>query len=123
MDTAKPETLPAVNGNEVEANGEQDAAAYHRNAITSLKDGSLFIKDAFIDGQWVQKEKTFPVYEPSTGTVLGDVANCTLEDFQTAIKSADIAQREFWATTTAAQRGGMLRRWFDLIMANQDDGK
>jgi len=36
MDTAKPETLPAVNGNEVEANSEQDAAAYHRNAITSV---------------------------------------------------------------------------------------
>jgi len=55
--------------------------------------------------------------------VLGNVANCTLEDFQTAIKSANVAQQEFWATTTAVERGGMLRRWFDLIMANQDDSE
>jgi len=36
MDAAKPETLPAVNGNGVQTNGEQDVAAYHRNAITSV---------------------------------------------------------------------------------------
>jgi len=36
MDTAKPETLPAVNGNGVQANEEQDAAVYHMNAISSV---------------------------------------------------------------------------------------
>ena len=64
---------------------------------------------------------SWPLVEPSTATVLGQVSSCALEDFQKAIVSADAAQKEFWTNTTAAQRGGMLRRWYDLIMANVDD--
>ncbi|KAF1809230.1 aldehyde dehydrogenase [Eremomyces bilateralis CBS 781.70] len=86
-----------------------------------LKDSSLFVQDAFIDGEWVSKSKKFPVYEPSSETVLGEVANCDLEDFKKAISSADVAQREYWLSTTALQRGAALRTWYNLIMANQDD--
>ncbi|KAF1985414.1 aldehyde dehydrogenase [Aulographum hederae CBS 113979] len=107
----------------VDANGTNGAQAetYHQEALAALKDQSLFIKDAFLDGKFVSKDKEFDVYEPSTGTVLGKVANCTLDDFKAAIKSAETAQQEFWATTTAAQRGGMLRKWFNLIIENQED--
>jgi succinate-semialdehyde dehydrogenase / glutarate-semialdehyde dehydrogenase len=52
-----------------EANGPASAPGvkpalddYHKKAIANLKDPSLFISDAFIDGQWVRKEKTFDVY-------------------------------------------------------------
>ncbi|KAF2436230.1 aldehyde dehydrogenase [Tothia fuscella] len=103
--------------NGAKAGGEE----YHQKAISALKDSSLFISDAFIDGQWVDKEKKFPVYEPATATVLGNVTNCDLDDFKKAIESAEKAQVEYFASTTAAQRGALLRKWFDLITANTDD--
>ncbi|CAH0043515.1 unnamed protein product [Clonostachys solani] len=59
--------------------------------------------------------------EPSTATVLGNVANCNLDDFQKAIKSAEIAQQEYYENTSASQRGVLLRKWYDLVIANQDD--
>jgi succinate-semialdehyde dehydrogenase/glutarate-semialdehyde dehydrogenase len=59
--------------------------------------------------------------EPSTGERLSRVADCDLEDFQTAIEDANSAQKEFFAETTAATRGALLRKWYDLIIANQDD--
>ncbi|KAF2395780.1 aldehyde dehydrogenase [Trichodelitschia bisporula] len=105
-----------------ESNGTAASAeTYHQKAISSLKDGSLFIAEAFIDGEWVKKEKEFDVYEPSTATVLGRVSNCELADFKAAISSAEKAQTEFWESTTAAQRGAILRKWNDLILANTDD--
>lgn len=67
------------------------------------------------------KPRLIPFPEPSTGTVMGQVANCTREDFQTAIQSASIAQPEFFESTTGASRGALLRKWNDLILANAED--
>lgn len=61
--------------------------------------------------------------EPSTGTVMGQVANCDLQDFQRAIQSAHDVQDTFFSTTTGAARGALLRKWCDLILANKEDGK
>ncbi|EWG51406.1 succinate-semialdehyde dehydrogenase (NADP+) [Fusarium verticillioides 7600] len=97
------------------------AESYHKEVISGLKDKSLFIQDAFIDGKWVAKENKFDVFEPSTATVLGQVANCTLEDFQTAIKSADAAQTKYFDSTTGASRGALLRKWYDLVLSHQED--
>ncbi|KAH6889221.1 Aldehyde/histidinol dehydrogenase [Thelonectria olida] len=97
------------------------AENYHKEALAGLKDSSLFIQDAFIDGKWVSKDNKFDVFEPSTATVLGKVANCALEDFQAAIKSADVAQTQFWESTTGTSRGALLRKWYDLVIANKDD--
>ncbi|KAJ5106600.1 hypothetical protein N7456_003275, partial [Penicillium angulare] len=94
---------------------------YHEQALSKLQDRSLFITEAFIDGKWTSKEKTFDVYEPSTGAVLGQVANCDLQDFQRAIQSADEIQPTFFSTTTGAARGALLRKWNDLILANKED--
>jgi len=86
-----------------------------------LKDRSLFIEAAYINGKWDKKAKTFDVSEPSTGGVLGKVANCEVQDFHDAIAAADVAQRDFEENTTATQRGAILRKWNDLILANLDD--
>ncbi|KAJ6007883.1 aldehyde dehydrogenase [Penicillium herquei] len=94
---------------------------YHQDALSKLNNKDLFIGDAFIDGVWVTKEKKFPVYEPSTGTILGNVSNCELADFQKAIESAESVQEEYFFSTTGAQRGALLRKWNDLILANQHD--
>jgi succinate-semialdehyde dehydrogenase/glutarate-semialdehyde dehydrogenase len=53
--------------------------------------------------------------------VLGKVASCDLDDFKKAIASAEKAQQEYFFGTTAAQRGVILRKWFELIMANHED--
>ena len=59
--------------------------------------------------------------EPSTATVLGRVADCTIEDFHTAINSANVAQYEYADSTTGAERGAFLRRWCSLILENVND--
>ncbi|KAF3403606.1 Glutarate-semialdehyde dehydrogenase DavD, partial [Penicillium rolfsii] len=86
-----------------------------------LKDPSLFISDAFIDGKWLKKDEKFEVFEPSTGTVMGRVANCSLTDFQKAIESAHKIQQSFFESSTGTSRGALLRRWHDLIIANKED--
>ncbi|KAI1102680.1 aldehyde dehydrogenase [Jackrogersella minutella] len=101
--------------------GSTDGSEYHKEALRNLKDSSLFIEDAFIDGKWVPTDKKFDVYEPSTGTVLGQMADGSLEDFQKAIQSAAEAQPKFFASTTATQRGALLRKWYDLIVIHQED--
>lgn len=70
----------------------------------------------------LRRQKTnHHIPEPSTATVLGRVANCALEDFQTAIKSAEVAQTKFWESTTGNSRGALLKKWYELVMANKDD--
>ncbi|KAI0905176.1 aldehyde dehydrogenase [Ustulina deusta] len=97
------------------------SASYHQTALSQLKDSKLFIQEAFIDGQWVARDRQFDVYEPSSATVLGQVADCGLDDFRKAIQSAYDEQPKFYENTTAASRGAMLRKWNDLIIANADD--
>ncbi|KAJ9639093.1 uncharacterized protein PV06_07354 [Exophiala oligosperma] len=97
------------------------AQTYSEEALGKLNNPKLFISDAFIGGKWVSKDKKFPVTEPATAKTLGQVSNCDLEDFKTAINDAYIAQPKYFESTTAAQRGAALRRWNDLILANKQD--
>ncbi|RMY62434.1 hypothetical protein D0865_00444, partial [Hortaea werneckii] len=59
--------------------------------------------------------------EPSSGAILGSVANCTTEDFHKAIELANAGQRSYASNTTGAQRGAFLRRWHNRIMDNVED--
>ncbi|KAH6632890.1 Aldehyde/histidinol dehydrogenase [Boeremia exigua] len=97
------------------------SAQYHQSALGSLKNPRLFISEALINGRWVKKDSTFDVIEPSTATVLGKVSNCGLEDFQEAIASAETAGEEFYRSTTAHQKSALLRKWYELITANEED--
>jgi len=86
-------------------------------------DSSLFIQKGFIGGEWVDAKdgKTFPVYEPSSAEVLGQVADLSRDDFIRAIEIADKGFRKYSTSTTFAERGVQLRKWNDLILANVDD--
>ncbi|KAF4430375.1 3-sulfolactaldehyde dehydrogenase [Colletotrichum fructicola] len=103
------------------ANSQDTNATYHRDALAKLNNNELFISDAFIGGKWVSKTKKFDVFEPASGTKLGQVSDCDVEDFRNAIESAHQAQANFFEGTTGTSRGALLRRWYDLILANQDD--
>jgi acyl-CoA reductase-like NAD-dependent aldehyde dehydrogenase len=69
-----------------------------------------------------KKKKLIPCHtEPSTATKLGQVTNSDLEDFKRAIESADKAQPSYFEETTATSRGALLRKWYDLMIANKED--
>ncbi len=88
--------------------------------LSLLKDPGLLKTDALINGQWVKGESRFDVLDPATGRKLADVANLGPTEAQSAIDAANAAWPA-WRTKTAKERSIILRKWFDLLMANQDD--
>lgn len=88
--------------------------------LSLLKDPSLLKTDALINGEWVAGPSRFAVHDPSNGQLLAEVANLGAADAQLAIDAANAAWPA-WRGKTAKERSMILRRWFDLLMANQDD--
>ncbi len=88
--------------------------------LALLKDPSLFKTDGLIDGKWTAGSSRFDVLDPATGAKLADVANLGPEDAQVAIAAANAAWPA-WRSKTAKERSIILRKWFDLLMANQED--
>lgn len=87
-----------------------------------LSHPALVRTQAFINGDWcaAATQKTFAVNNPATGEVIAQVADLNGLDARAAIQAAAIAQ-PLWAQKTAKERSVLLRRWFDLVMANQTD--
>ena len=88
--------------------------------LALLKDPSLLKTDGLINGQWVKGSSRFDVLDPATGLKLADVANLGPADAQAAIEAANAAWAG-WRSKTAKERSNILRAWFNLLMANQDD--
>jgi len=87
-----------------------------------LKDPSLLRSAGFIDGQWIQAPNgnTFEVLNPSTGEVIAKVANLGAQETKQAIAAAEVAY-DHWKTIPAKQRSSILRRWYELVLENQED--
>ncbi len=88
--------------------------------LSLLNDPSLLKTDALINGQWLKGSSRFDVHDPSTGKKLTDVANLGTADASAAIDAANAAWPA-WRNKTAKERCTILRKWFDLLMANQED--
>ncbi len=88
--------------------------------LAQLKDPSLFKTDSLINGQWVAGSSRFEVTDPSNGQHLTTVANLGAQEAEQAIAAANAAWPA-WKSKTAKERSIILRKWFDLLMANQDD--
>jgi succinate-semialdehyde dehydrogenase/glutarate-semialdehyde dehydrogenase len=88
--------------------------------LALLKDASLLKTDALINGQWRKGTARFDVHDPSNGSKLVDVANLGPADAQAAIAAANAAWPA-WRGKTGKERSIILRKWFDLLMANQED--
>jgi succinate-semialdehyde dehydrogenase / glutarate-semialdehyde dehydrogenase len=88
--------------------------------LSLLKDPTLLKTDALINGEWVKGASRFDVNDPATGLKLADVANLGPADAEKAIAAANAAWGP-WKNKTAKERSIILRKWFDLLMANQDD--
>ncbi|WKE65275.1 NAD-dependent succinate-semialdehyde dehydrogenase [Gallaecimonas kandeliae] len=85
-----------------------------------LRDPELFRTQAFIDGRWQQGGGTFAITNPADGAELAQVADITPAQVEAAIQAAHAAFPA-WRALTAKERSQLLRRWFELIMANQAD--
>lgn len=88
--------------------------------LAQLKDPTLLKTDALINGQWVSGSGRFEVTDPSNGQHLANVANLGPQEAEQAIAAANAAWPA-WKSKTAKERFTILRKWFDLLMANQDD--
>ena len=87
-----------------------------------MNDSELLKTQAFVDGSWIDAddEATFAVTNPATGEVIAEVAKCGADETRRAIEAAERAQIE-WRLRTATERSNLLRRWFELMMENQED--
>jgi len=86
-----------------------------------LKDPSLLETRAYVNGTWTDgDEGTFDVTNPARGDVVAQVADLSRAQVAAAIADAQRAQKD-WATWTGKERATVLRKWFDLMMHNQDD--
>ncbi len=87
-----------------------------------LQDPTLFRELGFIDGGWAAADNgaVLPVHNPATHATLGHIPNMAANETRRAIAAAAKAFPP-WAARTAKDRSVLLRRWFDLIIANQND--
>ena len=87
-----------------------------------LKDPSLFRQKSYIDGAWVDADggETIPVTNPATGETIGTIPKMGTAETRRAIEAANKAWPA-WRAKTAKERSVILRKWYDLMMANQDD--
>src|ERR1044071_2742328 len=88
-------------------------------ASLSLKDPKLFREQCFIGGEWVGGANTIPVRNPAPQAVLGTGPKLGAEEARRAIDAADRAWPA-WRAKTGKERAAILRKWFDLMMANQE---
>ncbi len=96
-------------------------AAVLKNSL-SLRDMSLFREQAFLAGHWenAANGKTRPVFNPANGAQIGTIPDMGAAETRRAIEAADKALPD-WRSRTAKERAQLLRTWFDLMMANQED--
>ena len=87
-----------------------------------LNDMTLFRQQAMIDGQWrdAPNGDVIAVTNPANGEQLGSVPKMGADETREAIEAAN-RSLPAWRALTAKERANILRRWFDLMMENQDD--
>src|ERR1700712_2622322 len=87
-----------------------------------LKDPTLFRQANYLDGKWVEADngRTITVKDPATGEVVGEVPNMGVAETRRAIEAANRAYPG-WRAMLAKERGAILRKLSDLMLANADD--
>jgi succinate-semialdehyde dehydrogenase/glutarate-semialdehyde dehydrogenase len=90
--------------------------------VLNLKDPTLLQQKCYLAGTWQDADQngTIDVTNPATGELLGTIPKMGTAETRRAIEAADAALPA-WRAKTAKERSLILRRWFELMMANQDD--
>ena len=87
-----------------------------------LTNPDLLRTQSYVNGEWLSAQDggTFPVTNPADGSVLAEVAQLGVDETRAAIEAATAAWPA-WRNRTAKDRAALLRKWYELILANQDD--
>lgn len=87
-----------------------------------LKDSSLFQNRCYINGAWVNADTghTVDVTNPATGMSIGTTPSLSANEVALAIDAANAALPR-WRSTDAKTRANIMRKWFELCIANQDE--
>ena len=87
-----------------------------------LQDSRLFRQQCYIDGAWCDADdgSTVAVTNPADGSDLGTIPKAGKAETRRAIAAAARAFNQ-WRAKTAGERAKILRRWFELLMENQED--
>jgi aspartate-semialdehyde dehydrogenase len=85
-----------------------------------LADPGLLRDKAYIDGGWASADSRLAVTDPATGGTVAEVARLDAAQSRQAV---DAAARAFpgWSSDLPQKRGGLLRRWFELICRHRED--
>src|SRR5690606_9517683 len=96
--------------------------ACRRGLPMKLKDTALFRQQAHVDGRWLDADSgaVIDVNDPATGKTLGTVPKMGAAETRKAIEAANRALPA-WRALTGKERSARLRRWFELMMENQED--
>ena len=88
----------------------------------ALADPALFRRQCYVNGHWIDAGSgdTIEVDNPATGEIIGAVPALGAEETREAIEAADAAWPA-WRARPAKERANLMRRWFDLVMAHQED--
>jgi len=91
-------------------------------AVKLLRDPELFREACYINGRWlpIGGGRSIAVDDPATGEIVGSVPKLGRAETREAIDAAAAAFPP-WRAKTGKERAAALRRWFDLVMANQED--
>lgn len=87
-----------------------------------LNNQSLFRQQCYINGKWrdANNGETIEVTNPANGEVIGTIPKMGADETREALVAAATAQVK-WRSMLAKERAIILRRWFDLMMQNQQD--
>ena len=90
--------------------------------MLNLKDSGLLREAALVGTRWVEFDpnNNIAVSNPATGDIIGRLPKLGADETREAIEAAEVA-RHGWAKRTAKDRSNILRRWYELMMENQDD--
>ncbi len=87
-----------------------------------LRDEYLLRQKCYVNGAWCDADDlgTLPVANPATGRILGTVPRMGAGEARRAVEAASAAWPA-WRQRTAKDRAAVLRRWYELVLANQED--
>ena len=90
--------------------------------VDRLQDADLLRTQCYVNGAWIDADSgaVLDVVDPASGARLAAVADAGREETRRAIEAAEAAWAD-WRALTGKARGAVLRRWFDLILAHQED--